>query len=111
MDRIQNERPGIRCCAALPLSGRSSEADFQAPSRCVAKGSGETRRAGPSERKSLARYRRKWATERKHLPDVDVAAAGGWKELESLRQCYQQADEATMLEVVLSGGKLRESKG
>lgn len=28
-----------------------------------------------------------------------------------LRQCYQQADEATMLEVVLSGGKLRESKG
>ncbi|MCH7475136.1 MAG: hypothetical protein IIA27_10720 [Gemmatimonadetes bacterium] len=56
-------------------------------------------------------YRRKWATERKHLPDADVAAAGGWKELESLRQCYQQADEATMLEVVLSGGKLRESKG
>lgn len=34
------------------------------------------------------RYRRKWATERKHLPDVDVATAGGWKELESLRQCY-----------------------
>ena len=56
-------------------------------------------------------YRRKWATERKHLPDADVAAAGGWKELESLRQCYQQADEATMLEVVLSGGQLRESKG
>jgi integrase len=24
-------------------------------------------------------YRRKWATERKHLPLVDVAAAGGWK--------------------------------
>ena len=23
-------------------------------------------------------YRRKWATERKHLPDVDVARAGGW---------------------------------
>ncbi len=36
--------------------------------------------------------------------------AGGWRELESLRQCYQQADEATMLEVVLSGGRLRESK-
>ena len=45
------------------------------------------------------------------LPDADVAAAGGWRELESLRQCYQQADEATMLEVVLSGGKLMESKG
>ena len=42
--------------------------------------------------------------------DVDVAAAGGWKELECLLQCYQQTDEATMLEVVSSGGKLRENK-
>ncbi len=48
--------------------------------------------------------------EKAPAPDADVAAAGGWKELESLPQCYQQADEATMLEVVLSGGKLRESK-
>ena len=30
---------------------------------------------------------------------LDVAAAGGWKEIESLRQCYRQADEATGLEV------------
>ena len=56
-------------------------------------------------------YRRKWATERKHLPDVDVAAAGGWTETSSLKRCYQQADEATMLEVVLGGGQLRESRG
>ncbi len=46
-----------------------------------------------------------------HLPDVDVAAAGGWTETDSLKRCYQQADEATMLRVVLSGGQLRESKG
>jgi hypothetical protein len=26
-------------------------------------------------------FRRKWATERKHYPIVDVAAAGGWKDL------------------------------
>jgi len=51
---------------------------------------------------------RKWATERKHLPDVDVAAAGGWTETSSLKRCYQRADEATMLEVVLGGGQLRE---
>lgn len=66
----------------------------------------------PKQRGSLWHaYRRKWATERKHLPDVDVAAAGGWTETDSLKQCYQQADEATMLRVVLSGGQLRESKG
>lgn len=53
-------------------------------------------------------YRRKWVTERKHLPDRDVAEAGGWQSLDALRQCYQQADERTMLDVVLGGGELRE---
>lgn len=53
-------------------------------------------------------YRRKWVTERKHLPDPDVAAAGGWKSLDALRQCYQRADDATILQVVLGGGELRE---
>jgi hypothetical protein len=55
-------------------------------------------------------YRRKWATQRKHLPDVDVAAAGGRKETSSLKRCYQQVDEETMLEVVLHAGHLRERK-
>jgi hypothetical protein len=55
-------------------------------------------------------YRRKWATERKHLPDADVAAAGGWKDLESLKTAYQQADEATMLEVVTRSRRIRDAK-
>ena len=29
-------------------------------------------------------YRRLWATERKHLPDLDVAAAGGWRDTRAL---------------------------
>jgi hypothetical protein len=53
-------------------------------------------------------YRRKWATERKHMPDVDVAAAGGWAELTSLKRAYQQADQGTMLQVVQGAGELRE---
>ena len=53
-------------------------------------------------------YRRKWATERKHLPDVDVAEAGGWKTLETLKTAYQQADAETMLLVVLEPRKLRD---
>jgi integrase len=55
-------------------------------------------------------YRRKWATERKGMPDVDVAAAGGWKSLEALKTCYQQADADTMLSVVMGGGELREAQ-
>jgi len=31
-------------------------------------------------------YRRKWANERKPLPDVDVAAAGGWKAVQTLNR-------------------------
>lgn len=53
-------------------------------------------------------YRRKWATERKHLPEVDVAKAGGWASLESLKTAYQQADQGIMLLVVLEAGELRE---
>ncbi len=48
-------------------------------------------------------FRRLWASERKHLPDVDVAAAGGWRDTVSLRRSYQMADPATVLRVVEEG--------
>lgn len=51
-------------------------------------------------------YRRKWATERKHLPLVDVAAAGGWKGTQMLLQCYQQPDPDTILAVMNEPSKL-----
>lgn len=63
---------------------------------------------GPLEGSLWHAYRRKWATERKHLPDVDVAAAGGWKNTVSLKTAYQQADQGTMLRVVMGVGELRE---
>src|SRR5665213_477858 len=53
-------------------------------------------------------YRRKWATERKHHSLKDVAAAGGWKDVETLLTCYQQADAETMLAVVSEPKRLRE---
>lgn len=54
-------------------------------------------------------YRRKWATERKHLPPTDVAAAGGWAGPESMQRSYQHADQATMLRVVLGARELEDS--
>ena len=54
-------------------------------------------------------YRRKWATERKHLPDKDVAAAGGWSDLTSLKTAYQQVDMATLYRVVTEPAELREA--
>ena len=54
-------------------------------------------------------FRRKWATERKHLPDVDVAAAGGWSDPTTLVEIYQQPDQETMYRVVSENSKLREA--
>jgi hypothetical protein len=53
-------------------------------------------------------YRRKWAIERKHLPLKDVAAAGGWKDVNTLLEVYQQSDEESVLAVTSMTVKLRE---
>ncbi len=53
-------------------------------------------------------YKRKSATSRKGLPDVDVAVAGGWSDLTSLKTAYQQADTETLYRVVSEPMKLRE---
>ena len=45
-------------------------------------------------------FLRLWATERKGLLVKDVAAAGGWKDITTLINCYQQPDEETLRAVV-----------
>jgi hypothetical protein len=53
-------------------------------------------------------YRRKWASERKHLPLKDVASAGGWKDVNTLLEVYQHSDEGSVLAVMSETRKLRE---
>ena len=50
--------------------------------------------------------RRKWVTERKDLPEKDVAVAGGGRSTRVMKQAYQQVDDVTVLEVVLSPRRL-----
>ena len=45
-------------------------------------------------------YRRLWATERRHMPAQDVAAAGGWNGVQALTTIYQHATPDKILEVV-----------
>ncbi len=54
-------------------------------------------------------WRRKWAAERKDMPLKDVAAAGGWRDPNTLLKCYQQSDEQTLTRVVLEAGKLGDN--
>jgi hypothetical protein len=53
-------------------------------------------------------YRRGWATSRKSLPLVDVAAAGGWSDTGTLVKSYQQADNETLLQVMSHSKKITE---
>lgn len=53
-------------------------------------------------------YRRKWAIERKRLPVKDVAAAGGWKDVNTLLEVYQHSDEESVLAVTSVTLKLRD---
>ena len=55
-------------------------------------------------------YRRKWASERMHLPLKAVADAGGWKDTATRLTCYQHADEATLLAVMSEPRKRREHR-
>jgi hypothetical protein len=41
-------------------------------------------------------------------PKIDVAAAGGWKDTETLLTCYQQADTQTLLAVMAEERKVHE---
>jgi integrase len=53
-------------------------------------------------------FRRKWATERKHLSPKDTAAAGGWTDLTTLQNVYQVADQEGMEAVVTQPRRLRK---
>jgi integrase len=53
-------------------------------------------------------YRRRWATERKHLPLVDVAAAGGWRDKATLLECYTQPTNDALLAVMSEERKVRD---
>lgn len=53
-------------------------------------------------------FRRAFATSRKGLPLTDLAAAGGWKNIQTLARHYLMADSDTLRRVVEGGTELRE---
>jgi hypothetical protein len=89
------KRPGSPCCSRILASGATS---------------GSERQAGlPKLEQGLWHpYRRKWATERKHQPLADVAAAGGWQNTATLLTCYQQPTHDALLAVMSEGRKVRD---
>ena len=110
LDRIHAERPGIGAAPLFPSPGDPTEPMTR---HLADKWLRKAEKLAGLESQVVSlwhAYRRKWGSERKHLPDVDVAAAGGWKDTVSLKRAYQQADADTILSVVLNGGELREER-
>ena len=110
LDRILRERPGI---GDLPLFPSPEDPSVPMTRHLADKWlrkAEELAGLEPLKGSLWHAYRRKWATERKHLPDVDVAQAGGWKSTHALKASYQQADADTMLRVVEGGAELREAR-
>ncbi len=108
IDRIMAERAGIGAVPLFPAPRDPSKpVRYELASAWLKKA--EQLAGVPKQEGGLWHpYRRKWATERKHLSPVDVAAAGGWSNTRTLTEIYQQPDQESMLEVVLEAGQLRE---
>jgi hypothetical protein len=110
LDRVMAERPGVGTAYLFP-SPRNARRPVSKDLASAWLEKAETlAELEPLDGSLWHAYRRKWATERKHLPDVDVAAAGGWSDLASLKTAYQQVDGATLYRVVNDPAELREAR-
>lgn len=112
LDLIRERNPAIGDRPLFPSVRRGEEGQswtrFYA--RALLERAEKAAELEPLEGGDFHPYRRKWATERKHQPTKDVAAAGGWRDLRSREQCYQQVDPATLLAVLTEPRKLREGR-
>src|SRR5205823_1831071 len=100
LDAFLAERPGVGGAFLYPAPMNAAHAIDAARLRKLLR---KAEQLGKVERMKGSRwhaYRRKWATERKHLPVQDVAQAGGWRNAAVLSTIYQQPDEQTMYVVV-----------
>lgn len=100
LDRYMRLRPRVGTAWLFP--------DLKTPGRAITRAAADHLLRRAEERANLAKlergmwhpYRRAWASERKHLPDVDTAKAGGWRDTTVMKASYQQPDPATMLRVI-----------
>ena len=110
LDRIGRERPGIGAVPLFPSPVYRHESIRYELASAWLRQAEKLANLEKQDGSLWHAYRRGWATSRKHLPDADVANAGGWKSTETLRRIYQQPDADTMLRVVLEATELREAK-
>ncbi len=110
IDRVLKERPGIGARYLFPSPTNPDEPVAYERVRTWLVGAEQLAGLPKQDGSLWHAFRRGWATARKGYSLKDTAAAGGWSSTETLLRCYQQADEETMLAVVMGGAELRERK-
>lgn len=110
VERVLQERPGIGAAYLFPVPGKSTLPISRHLADAWLREGERLANLTPLAGSLWHAYRRKWVTERKPYPDVDIAAAGGWKDTSTLKTCYQRPDPQTILRVVLEPVRLREVK-
>ena len=109
IDRIQQDRPGLGIAFLFPSPQDQSRPVSKELASTWLQRAEKLAKLGPLDGGLWHPFRRKWVNERKHWPDKDVAASGGWSDHATVQAVYQQADEATMFQVVSSPRVLREA--
>ncbi len=106
IESLRREHPGVGNAYLFPAPKGGGRVRRDVARRWLLKAE---RLAGIQHEKGFGfhSFRRMWATKRKHLSRKDVAAAGGWKDTQTLEKCYQHPDPDTLQEVVLAGRDLR----
>lgn len=106
---IVPERPGIGTAPIFPAATDPAKAISTAVAAAWLRKAEKIAGLTPHDGSLWHAYRRGWATARKELSDIDVAAAGGWADVRTLKTVYQQPDESSMYCVVNARRQIKEA--
>ena len=86
VERLTDRTPSAQACAASTGTAPCDACWRETASKWL--GRAEKLAELPKlTRGAFHAFRRLWASERKHLPDEDVAAAGGWTDPATMKGC------------------------
>jgi integrase len=108
IDRVLAERPGIGSAPLFPAPMNPSKPASRHLADAWLRKAESLAGLEPQPGSLWHAFRRKAATELKGAPDKDVMALLGWKDLQSLKTAYQQADPETMLVALENRHELRQ---
>jgi len=106
--RVIRERPGLGEAPLFPAPRDANKPVDEDTLRLYLRRAEKAAGVSKLPQDSFHGLRRKFVTERKHVPDVDVAEAGGWRSINTMKRAYQRADEAGVLEAILEPRRLRD---